>query len=273
MSRLQGLFERLGESGRSALTTYIAAGDPQPDVTVDALHTLVKSGAEILEIGVPFSDPMADGPVIQKACERALVHDVSLNDVIEMVAEFRRTDSETPIVLMGYMNPIEAMGAEDFAAAAGAAGVDGVITVDLPPDASEALIPALQNAAIDPVFLVSPTTTEERVKQIAAVASGFIYYVSLKGVTGANTLDVDDVDARLQDVRRHTDLPLGVGFGISDANAAAAVSAVADAVVVGSAVVNRMANNAADKAALLTEIGDFVSGLRRAMDAAAQTSV
>ena len=265
MSRIASCFAALKQKNRSALIIYIAAGDPHPDHTVDLMHALVESGADLIELGVPFSDPMADGPVIQKACERALRHNVTMSTVLAILTEFRKTNTETPVVFMGYMNPIEAMGADTFAERAAAAGLDGVLTVDLPPDANEALIPALKKHALDPVFLLSPTTLPARMQQMADVASGFLYYVSLKGVTGANTLDVDAVGKRLDELRAMTELPLGVGFGISDAESAAAVAGVADAVVVGSAVVRRVGELAHDKTAMVKEVSQFVSGLRSAI--------
>ena len=270
MSRIARCFTVLKQTNRSALIIYIAAGDPHPDMTVDQMHSLVDAGTDILELGVPFSDPMADGPVIQQACERALAHNVRLVDVIDMVAEFRKTNTQTPVVLMGYMNPIEALGASEFASRAATAGVDGVLTVDLPPDASEELIPALQQQQLDPLFLLSPTTPLSRMRQMANIASGFLYYVSLKGVTGANTLDIDSVRSRLQELRTVTELPIGVGFGIRDADSAARVARIADAVVVGSAVVQRIGENADDKNSMLSEISQFVSGLRQALDSARQ---
>lgn len=266
MSRIASRFAALKQENRRALIIYIAAGDPHPDITVEQMHALVAAGVDILELGVPFSDPMADGPVIQKAHERALKHAVNLIDVMAIVARFRTTDTQTPVVLMGYMNPIEALGAEVFAERAAQAGIDGALTVDLPPDANEALIPALQQQGIDPIFLLSPTTPDSRMRQIADIASGFLYYVSLKGVTGANTLDTNEVGARLQALRTMTDLPLGVGFGISDAESAAKVAGIADAVVVGSAVVSRIDQYGDDKASMLAEITTFVSGLRQSID-------
>jgi len=268
MSRIAQCFAALKQENRCALIIYIAAGDPHPEMTVEQMHSLVGAGADILELGVPFSDPMADGPVIQQACERALKHNVRLVDVIDMVAGFRKTNTHTPVVLMGYLNPIEALGAGEFASRADAAGVDGVLTVDLPPDASEELIPALQQHLLDPLFLLSPTTPVSRMRQMSGIASGFLYYVSLKGVTGASTLDIDSVESRLRELRAVTELPLGVGFGINDADTAAMVAKIADAVVVGSAVVKRIAENSDDKKAMLTEISQFVSGLRRALDSA-----
>jgi tryptophan synthase alpha chain len=231
------------------------------------MHGLVDSGADLIEIGVPFSDPMADGPIVQAACERALAHGVSLKDVLDMVREFRRNDAETPRVLMGYLNPIEAMGAARFAEAAGEAGVDGVITVDLPADEPETLLPALRSAGIDPIFLAAPTTTRERLERIAATASGFIYYVSLKGVTGSSELDLEHVARKLDEVRRCSELPLGVGFGIATPESAAAVARVADAVVVGSALVRRIGEHATEPERGRAEGMRLIASMREAMDA------
>ncbi|MDH5765655.1 MAG: tryptophan synthase subunit alpha, partial [Gammaproteobacteria bacterium] len=236
-------------------------------VTVNLLHDMVKAGADILELGIPFSDPMAEGPVIQAACERALVHNVSLTDVLGMVKEFRQQDSETPIVLMGYLNPVEVMGYETFAQSASAAGADGVILVDLPPEEGEDLVAALRSHNIDPIFLLAPTSTDERMETICAMASGFVYYVSLKGVTGAAHLDVQSVVEKVTQIRGHTEIPVGVGFGIRDAESAAQVARVADAVVVGSAVVNRVAENQHDAAKISQDVCDLLSSMRQAMDA------
>lgn len=266
MSRIASRFATLKEENRSALVIYITAGDPHPDKIVELMHALVAAGADILELGIPFSDPMADGPVIQQAHERALKHQVSLLDAIAMVREFRQTDAQTPVVFMGYMNPIEAMGADDFAERAVMAGIDGALTVDLPPDANEALILALKKHQIDPVFLLSPTTPSERMQQMADIASGFLYCVSLKGVTGASTLNVDAVHTRLEELRNMTSLPLGVGFGISDAQSAAKIASIADAVVVGSAVVSRIGQHADNPSVMLAEVTAFVSGLRQAIE-------
>ena len=193
MSRIKGCFAALAGAGRKALVPFITAGDPQPEVTVPLLHALVKAGADLLEVGVPFSDPMADGPVIQAACERALAHRMTLHRVLDMVAQFRRDNAATPVILMGYVNPIEVMGYEEFAQAAARAGVDGVITVDLPPEEANELVVALRRQQLDPVFLLAPTSTDARIAKICKVASGFLYYVSFKGVTGANRLDVGAV--------------------------------------------------------------------------------
>jgi tryptophan synthase alpha chain len=234
---------------------------------VPLMHTLVEQGADVIELGVPFSDPMADGPVIQRASERALEHHTSLHDVLDMVAEFRQSDSDTPVVLMGYLNPIEIMGYREFAAAAQRAGVDGVLTVDIPPEEGDDFLPALREHALDPIYLLAPTSTAERIARITASASGFVYYVSLKGVTGAANLDVDAVAARLQQIRAATELPVGVGFGIKDAATAQAMGKVADAVVVGSAIVNLVEANAGDAAAIQAAVGALVGEMRAALDA------
>lgn len=246
MSRLQASFEALKAESKTALIPFITAGDPHPSVTVNLMHDMVQAGASILELGVPFSDPMAEGPVIQLACERALKHNVSLGDVLGMVAEFRTKDNSTPIVLMGYTNPVEVMGYEKFANAAASAGVDGLILVDLPPEEGAELISALKVNKIDMIFLLAPTSTDQRMQLICNQASGFVYYVSLKGVTGSANLDVESVVKKVNQIRSHTSIPVGVGFGIRDAETAAQVAAVADAVVVGSAIVNRVAENAGD---------------------------
>ncbi|MGA7802468.1 MAG: tryptophan synthase subunit alpha [Gammaproteobacteria bacterium] len=267
MSRIEARFNSLAASGRKALIPYVTAGDPEPGVTVPLMHALVEAGADLLEVGVPFSDPMADGPVIQAACERALAHHVRLRDVLDMVREFRRQDSDTPVVLMGYLNPVEVMGYQAFAEAASQAGVDGLLTVDMPPEEAAALVAALQAVNIDPIFLLAPTSNESRIRRIAAAASGFLYYVSLKGVTGSARLDVNAVAARLELVRKCTDLPVGVGFGVSDADSAAAVARVADAVVVGSTLVRRIADLANAPAQIPAAVAEIVSAMRRAMDA------
>jgi tryptophan synthase alpha chain len=272
MSRIEQQFRTLQQQGRRALIPYIAAGDPEPWVTVPLMHALVRSGADLLELGVPFSDPMADGPVIQRAAERALKHRISLAKVLAMVREFRQKDKTTPVVLMGYLNPIEVMGYERFAAAAAEAGVDGVLTVDLPPEEAGGLQQALRSHGLDAIFLLAPTSPAERIKLIAGAASGFIYYVSLRGVTGAANLDVREVAAKLKEIRRYTRLPLGVGFGIGSPEAAAQVAAFADAVVVGSAVVRRMEDMAANPDKILTEVPVFIALLRAAMDRAATPS-
>ncbi len=269
MSRIGEQFAALRAQGRTGLIPYVTAGDPDPQTSVALLHSLVAAGADLVELGVPFSDPQADGPVIQDACQRALAHGVTLADVLDMVSTFRRDDTTTPVVVMGYLNPIEQMGAARFAERAGAAGVDGVIIVDAPPEESDELIEALVDAGIDPIFLVAPTTADERMQRIAQRARGFLYYVSLKGVTGAANLPVDEVAEKLRTIRGYTDLPIGVGFGIRDADSAAQVGRVADAVVVGSAVVGRIAEHPGDTQAITQAVRELVGSMRTALDAAA----
>ncbi|MCC2639048.1 MAG: tryptophan synthase alpha chain [Moraxellaceae bacterium] len=266
MSRIAECFAHLKASGRKALIPYITAGDPTPFVTVGAMHAMVKAGADILEIGVPFSDPMADGPTITKAHERALVHHVSLTDVLAMVREFRTRDPRTPVVLMGYLNPVEAMGYARFAELAADAGVDGVLTVDLPPEEGDALTAELSAHGLDPIYLLAPTTTPERIRLITAAASGYVYYVSLKGVTGASTLDVGEVAERIATIRSVSHLPIGVGFGIKDAATAAAVAAHADGVVVGSVLVEAIARLQGDTSAIPAALSAILLDMRNAMD-------
>jgi tryptophan synthase alpha chain len=268
VSRLKLRFDDLRRRGRVALVPFVTAGDPEPRVTVPLLHALVAAGADVLELGVPFSDPMADGPVIQQASERALRHCVTLRGVLDMVREFRARDRDTPVVLMGYLNPVEAMGCERFAAAAADAGVDGALTVDLPPEEGAELGAALARHGLDPVYLIAPTSGPERMRRIAQAASGFVYYVSLRGVTGAAHLDVAEVRRRVAEIRAHTALPLGVGFGIGSPEAAAEVAQFADAVVVGSALVRRLAALAAQPDRIPAELGGFLATLRAAMDQA-----
>lgn len=270
MSRIEQRFTDLKSQGRKALITFFTAGDPHPDMAVELMHELVAAGADIIELGVPFSDPMAEGPVIQAACERALLHNVSLRDVIAIVAEFRQKDAQTPVILMGYLNPVEIMGYETFADQASSAGVDGVLIVDMPPEESLEALQLFRAKDIDLICLAAPTSDADRLKKIAAASSGFVYYVSLKGVTGAASLDVDSVVEKLKEVRQYVDIPVGVGFGIRDAESAASISRVADAVVVGSAIVQRIADNQNDPAALKAEVTGLVSGMRQAMDAAAK---
>ena len=266
MSRLKACFAALKSENKTALVPFVTAGDPHPSVTVNLMHDMVEAGASVLELGVPFSDPMAEGPVIQLACERALKHNVSLTDVLGMVKEFRTKDADTPIVLMGYTNPVEVMGYEKFSSAAADAGVDGLILVDLPPEEGADLIVQLKSRKIDMIFLLAPTSTDERMKIICDQASGFVYYVSLKGVTGAANLDVDSVVEKVGQIRSHTSLPVGVGFGIRDATSAAQVAGVADAVVVGSAIVSRIAENAEDPQKISQQVCELLSSMREAMD-------
>ena len=235
MSRIGSAFNRL--QGRPALIPFVTAGDPSPKTTVAVMHALVAGGADVIELGVPFSDPMADGPVIQRSSERALKQGVGLRDVLGYVAEFRRKDNATPVVLMGYANPIERMGHAPFVTAAKAAGVDGVLIVDYPPEEAVDWLAALEGSGIDPIFLRSPTSTDARIERVARAARGYIYYVSLKGVTGAANIDTRDVEAMMARIRARTKVPVGVGFGIRDGATAARVAEVADAVVIGSRIV------------------------------------
>lgn len=260
------MFTKCRADGRRALIPFITAGDPLPAVTVPLLHALVEGGADILELGVPFSDPMADGPVIQQAAERALKHNVSLRQVLDMVREFRKTNRTTPVVLMGYLNPVEAFGYATFAKQAAAAGVDGVLTVDLPPEEAEELVKELRAHALDPIFLLAPTSDDTRIRRILEAASGFVYYVSLRGVTGAGNLDLTEARERVTAIRGMTKLPVGVGFGINGPQAAAEVAEFADAVVVGSALVRRIADLAEYPDRIPAEARAFMASLRAAMD-------
>jgi len=266
MSRLSTTFQVLKGQRKTALIPYFTAGDPQPGSAVDIMNAMVESGADIIEVGVPFSDPMADGPAIQAACERALRHGVSLSQVLDMVALFRTKNQQTPVVLMGYLNPIEVMGYGLFAERAKKAGVDGVLTVDLPPEEATDLVAALNQQDVDPIFLIAPTSTDERVRRIAQCASGFLYYVSLKGVTGSSRLNVHDVKQKMVQLRDLTSLPIGVGFGINDPQTAAEVAQFSDAVVVGSAVVKRIESLQDKPAEMLVELSAFVASLRAAID-------
>ncbi|MDH5570441.1 MAG: tryptophan synthase subunit alpha [Gammaproteobacteria bacterium] len=268
MSRLGVYFDSLRQSGRKALIPYVTAGDPQPSVTVNLMHAMVESGADVIELGVPFSDPMAEGPVIQRAMERALEHGVTLDDVLAMVQTFREKNSSTPVVLMGYLNPIEVKGYANFASAAQVAGVDGVLIVDMPPEEAADLVYELRQYELDMIFLVAPTTNELRIKSIADSASGFIYYVSLKGVTGAGHLDTALVNDRVSLIRKATDLPVGVGFGIKDADSAAQIASVADAVVVGSALVRLVEENAGSADNINKAVAALLADMRRAIDKA-----
>lgn len=267
MSRISQCFEKLQADGQTALIPYITAGDPETWVTVPILHALVESGADIIELGIPFSDPMSDGPVIQKACERALRNEMSLDHVLEIVQQFREKDTDTPIVLMGYANPLEAMGYQDFAIKAQAAGVDGVLTVDMPPEESEEFLAVMDQHHIDTIFLVAPTTSEQRMKLIAQYAKGFIYYVSIRGVTGSAEIEITGVTEKLAQLRQHTPLPLGVGFGIRDGQSAAAVAEIADAVVVGSTLVNCFAEHADNPEVLPSAIAGLLAEMRHAINA------
>ncbi len=265
MSRIRGRFEALRKSGRKALIPYITAGDPAPALTVPLMRGLVEAGADILELGVPFSDPMADGPVVQRSGERALKNGVGLRDVLRMVGEFRAGDGDTPIVLMGYANPIEAMGTRQFLASAKAAGVDGVIVVDYPPEECAEFAAQAKDNGIDPIFLLAPTSTDKRIHDVARSGSGYLYYVSLRGVTGAGHLDIDEVARRLPKIRAATQLPIGVGFGIRDAESARRVAQTADAVVIGSRVIQEIESAGPDQA--VARVKAFLKPIRQALDA------
>ena len=266
MLRIAARFEQLKKQGRKALIPFVTAGDPSPKQTVPIMRALVSAGADIIELGVPFSDPMADGPTIQRSSERALRHGVGLTDVLGFVSEFRNADSDTPVVLMGYANPIEAMGHQNFARRAKAAGVDGVLVVDYPPEESATLSAELRKQDIDSIFLLAPTSVEARMDEVARVASGYVYYVSLKGVTGASTLDFEEVSKRIPQIRAHVKLPIGVGFGIRDGETARAIASVSDAVVIGSRLVQEIEQS--DPAEVERRVAAFLGGIRRAMDGA-----
>ena len=266
MNRIQSCFEGISRSGRTALIPYITAGDPHPDLTVALMHTLVEAGADIIELGVPFSDPMADGPVIQAACERALAQHTSLYQVLGMVGDFRKRNQHTPIVLMGYQNPIEVMGTTQFAFAASQNQVDAVLTVDLPIEQAQSALTVYRQHAIDSIFLIAPTTRPARIKSICDQSSGFVYYVSLKGVTGAGHLDISEVKSKVAEIKKVSMLPVGVGFGIKDAESARSIASVADAVVVGSALIRRIEANLSDPKAMQQSIKSMLTSMRTAMD-------
>lgn len=266
MNRIDQRFTALKEQGRTALIPYITAGDPGPQHTVGFMHALVEAGADVIELGMPFSDPMADGPVIQKACERALKAQTRLTDIFAMVAEFRRDDVQTPVVLMGYLNPIERLGYASFAEQAAAAGVDGALVVDMPPEESDELAPLFKAHGLQSIFLIAPTTSHSRAATICAHGEGYLYYVSLKGVTGAATLDVEGVARQLRSLRELTELPLCVGFGIRDGASAAAVGRIADGVIVGSALVSRIAERAERPETIAEALKDVLGEMRQALD-------
>ena len=264
MSRIKSAFERLDGEGRKALIPFITAGDPHPDLSLPLMRALVAGGADIIELGVPLSDPMADGPTIQRASERALAKGMTLRKVLELVVEFRKTDAKTPVVLMGYANPIEAMGLEKFADAAAQAGVDGVLVVDYPPEEAAAFGAAMKAHGMDPIFLLAPTSSAERIAHVAEIASGYVYYVSLAGVTGSGALNVDAVAERLPLIREKTGLPVGVGFGIRDAATAARIAGIADAVVVGSRIIEEIEKSTAETAC--ANVKALVADIRRGVD-------
>lgn len=264
MSRIQSIFEQLKSSNRRALIPFITAGDPSAELTVPLMHALVEGGADIIELGVPFSDPMADGPTIQRASERALAGGMSLRKVFAIVSSFRETDGHTPVVLMGYANPVEAMGATAFVNGARAAGVDGVLIVDYPPEECRTFADEAKRAGLDPIFLLAPTSSEQRFDDVAEAGSGYIYYVSLKGVTGAATLDFDEIAARIPRIRERVGMPVGVGFGIRDAESARRIGEVADAVVIGSRIIEEMENSPVEQ--VTANVRSFVAGIRAALD-------
>ncbi|TAM29788.1 MAG: tryptophan synthase subunit alpha [Nevskiaceae bacterium] len=266
MSRLQKQFADLQAQGRKALIPFITGGDPAPAHTVALMHALVAGGADVIELGMPFSDPMADGPTIQLACERALAAGTNVTKLLELVREFRRSNQTTPVVLMGYLNPVEHRGVGRFAEQARDAGVDGVLIVDLAVEETPEFAPLLRAAGLDMIFLLAPTSSPERIRAVAEVGSGYLYYVSLKGVTGAATLDVAGVAHKLAEIRQYTKLPLAVGFGIRDATSAAAVGRVADGVVVGSALVSEIEKHAATPEVLPALLTAKLGAIRKALD-------
>ena len=270
MSRIAGRFAELKAAGRKALIPYITAGDPLKSSTVPLLHGMVEAGSDILEIGVPFSDPMADGPAIQRSSERALKNGIGLADVLNLVVDFRQKDQKTPLVLMGYANPIEAMGIEKFVHAAKAAGVDGVIVVDYPPEECGPFAELCGKAGIDCIFLLAPTSTDARIREVARAGTGYLYYVSLKGVTGVKSADAVDIAAHLPRLRAASKLPIGVGFGIRDAQTAKAVAKIADAVVIGSRLVQEMETS--PRECVLDNISVLVKDIRSALDSRTVTS-
>ena len=269
MSRIQSTFEQLQAQGRKALIPYVTAGFPFADITPALMHGMVEAGADIIELGVPFSDPMADGPVIQKAGEKALALGVGMVQVLAHVTEFRKRNHTTPVVLMGYANPVERYdqihGEDAFVSDAAAAGVDGVLVVDYPPEECVDFAAKLRAKDMDLIFLLAPTSTEERMAEVARVASGYVYYVSLKGVTGSGALDTTAVEAMLPRIREHVKIPVGVGFGIRDAATAQAIGRVADAVVIGSRIIQLIEDQPHEKVVPITV--DFLRGVRKALDA------
>ena len=263
MSKIQTTFLRLKSENKKALIPFITAGDPHPDMTVKMLHALVDSGADMIEVGIPFSDPMADGPVIQRASERALANNVGIKKTIQLVKEFRQKDSNTPIILMGYANPIEAIGIENFVALIKDADVDGVITVDYPPEESRDFVALLKKQDIDSIFLLSPTTEDNRIKLITEQATGFLYYVSLKGVTGSANIDINEVSERVNNIKKYSNLPIAVGFGVRDAETAKKVALISDAVVIGSRIISEVENS--NQEDLLDNIRSLVSKIKKSI--------
>lgn len=265
MSRITATFLKLQEQRKKALIPFVTAGDPSPELSVPLMHAMVRAGADIVELGIPFSDPMADGPAIQRSSERAIKLGVGLRNVLGYVAEFRKTNDTTPVVLMGYANPIEHMGYEAFAKAARASGVDGVLVVDYPPEEGGDLFKYLGEQQLDPIFLLAPTSSDARIAAVGKLARGYVYYVSLKGVTGAANIDLTEVAAKLPQIKASTQLPIGVGFGIRDAATAKAVAGIADAVVIGSRIIQEIESSNASN--VLDNVSKLLSGIRTAMDA------
>jgi tryptophan synthase alpha chain len=264
LNRIDSTFAKLKAAGRTALIPYVTTGDPSLAATRPIMNALVEAGADVIELGVPFSDPMADGPVVQRASERALAQHVSLSNVLEVVEQFRRSNATTPVVLMGYANPIEAMGTKVFAERAQAAGVDGVLVVDYPPEEAAEFSQLMEAHGIAPIFLLAPTTPEARIAEVARFARGYVYYVSLKGVTGASHLDTADVARKLAEIRRHVQIPVGVGFGIRDPQSAQAIAVHADAVVIGSRLIQEIESGPAADAA--SRAGAWLGTIRTALD-------
>jgi len=266
MSRIQATFSALSKQGRKGLIPFITAGDPDLGLTLQLMHALVKGGADIIELGVPFSDPMADGPVIQRASERALKHGVGLSDVLQCVRDFRLTDTITPVVLMGYANPIEHMGIDVFIPAAASAGVDGVLVVDYPPEECEAYAASMKAHGLDCILLLAPTSTEQRIIEVGKIASGYVYYVSLKGVTGTAAIDLSEVNAMMPKITQHVTVPVAVGFGIRDAETARLIAGISDAVVIGSRIIQLIEASDGNAPLALTQVHAFIQGVRLSMD-------
>ena len=271
MSRIADRFAALAQARRKGLITFITAGDPTALATPEFMHALVRGGADVIELGVPFSDPMAEGPVIQRASERALAAGTSVGDVLACVAAFRKQDKLTPVVLMGYLNPLEHMGPALFAAAAAAAGVDGVLVVDLPPEEAANFNPEMTAAGLDQIFLVAPNSSERRIRTICELASGFVYFVSVTGVTGGKAVAVDDIMQGIELTRRIAGIPVGIGFGIRTAEAAASAAAVADAIIVGTALVE-LIEAGGGTAAVAGNLENFTASLRAAIDGRADAA-
>lgn len=264
MSRIQKTLSALAKHNRKGLIPFITAGDPAPELTVPLMHALVAGGADVIELGVPFSDPMADGPVIQRASERALANGVGIRHVLQFVKEFRGTNQATPVVLMGYANPIEHMGTTAFIQSAREAGVDGVLVVDYPPEECQDFAASMKENGLDPIFLLAPTSTDERIEEVGKIASGYVYYVSLKGVTGSGHLDLDAVAEKIPQIKKHVHVPVGVGFGIRDAATAKAIASVSDAVVIGSRIIQELENSPRENAVQAVQV--FIAGIRQALD-------